>query len=484
MYEDYNHNNERNNSLSSYSSDNTFSSGGNYSSSYQDYRYSNTYPNDFHTRNAGYSDSNKDKNNKKKGGFFKKAIGGILIGCFVGLSAGVCFYIVEQITQRSGPAAALEEELQASQEEKVQPEKAEAPEEAPAFVTESGIESTGTVTAVVTDVTNVVEEVMPSVVSITNTAVITQNFWGQTLQSENESSGSGFIVGENESELLIVSNNHVIADSDTLKVQFIDGSVVEARVKGVDSNMDLAVIAVSVEDLSEETLSSISIAKLGNSDTLKVGEPAIAIGNALGYGQSVTTGVISALNRQLEMMEEGATSSTLIQTDAAINPGNSGGALLNVRGEVIGINSNKIGGSAIEGMGYAIPISSAKPIIEQLMRRETKDKVKEENKGYLGISGLDVTSDVSRMYGMPEGVYVAQVYEGSGAAGAGILKGDIITAFDGSTVGSMSDLQGYLQYYEAGETVTVQLQRPNAGGYVEQIVEVILGKQSMFAEDR
>ncbi|MBQ3105660.1 MAG: trypsin-like peptidase domain-containing protein [Lachnospiraceae bacterium] len=325
---------------------------------------------------------------------------------------------------------------------------------------------------------------MPSVVSITNTAVITQNFWGQTLQSENESSGSGFIVGENESELLIVSNNHVIADSDTLKVQFIDGSVVEARVKGVDSNMDLAVIAVSVEDLSEETLSSISIAKLGNSDTLKVGEPAIAIGNALGYGQSVTTGVISALNRQLEMMEEGATSSTLIQTDAAINPGNSGGALLNVRGEVIGINSNKIGGSAIEGMGYAIPISSAKPIIEQLMSRETKDKVKEENKGYLGISGLDVTSDVSRMYGMPEGVYVAQVYEGSGAAGAGMLKGDIITAFDGSTVGSMSDLQGYLQYYEAGETVTVQLQRPNAGGYVEQIVEVILGKQSMFAEDR
>ena len=240
------------------------------------------------------------------------------------------------------------------------------------WVSQSGIESTQTVTAVVTDVTNVVEAVMPSVVSITNTSVITQNFWGQQFQSENQSSGSGIIVGENDTELLIVTNNHVISDSTELKVQFIDGSIAGAKVKGTDANMDLAVIAVPLNSLESTTISNISIAVLGDSESLKVGEPAIAIGNALGYGQSVTTGVISALNRQIAMSEDGSTTGMLIQTDAAINPGNSGGALLNVRGEVVGINSNKIGGSTIEGMGYAIPISNAKPIIEELMSRETK----------------------------------------------------------------------------------------------------------------
>ena len=325
-----------------------------------------------------------------------------------------------------------------------------------------------------TDVTNVVEEVMPSVVSITNTSVITQSFWGQQFQSENQSSGSGIIVGENDTELLIVTNNHVISDSTELKVQFIDGSIADAKIKGTDSNMDLAVIAVSLDSLDHSTISNISIAVLGDSENLKVGEPAIAIGNALGYGQSVTTGVISALNRQIAMSEDGSTSGTLIQTDAAINPGNSGGALLNVRGEVVGINSNKMGGSAIEGMGYAIPISNAKPIIEELMNRETKDKVDESKKGYLAISGLNVTSDVSSMYGMPEGVYVAQVYNGA-AYEAGIMKGDIITAFDGSSVRTMEDLQGYLEYYEIGEQVTVTIQRPNAGGYIEQKLVVTLG---------
>ena len=346
-------------------------------------------------------------------------------------------------------------------------------------VSESGIESTQVVTAVVTDVTNVVEEVMPSVVSITNTSVITQNFWGQQFQSENQSSGSGIIVGENDTELLIVTNNHVISDSTELKVQFIDGSIADAKVKGTDVNMDLAVIAVALDSLTNETISNISIAVLGDSEGLKVGEPAIAIGNALGYGQSVTTGVISALNRQIAMSEDGSTTGTLIQTDAAINPGNSGGALLNVRGEVVGINSNKIGGSTIEGMGYAIPISNAKPIIEELMNRETKDKVAAAKKGYLGISGLDVTNEVSQMYGMPEGVYVAQVYDGA-AAKAGMLKGDIITAFDGSSVKTMEDLQGYLEYYEVGETVVVTIQRPGAGGYAEQKLSVTLGTQTQI----
>ena len=267
-------------------------------------------------------------------------------------------------------------------------------------------------------------------------------------------------------------------DADTLKVQFINDSVADAQVKGSDSNMDLAVIAVPLDTLDAETKEAISIAKMGDSESLKVGEPAIAIGNALGYGQSVTTGVISALDRQIAISEDGSTSGELIQTDAAINPGNSGGALLNVKGEVIGINSNKIGGTTIEGMGYAIPISSAEPIIENLMSRETKSKVDAEKKGYLGISGINVTNDVSQMYGMPEGVYVTQVYEGTAAAEAGMLNGDIIVGFEGSTVGSMEDLQGYLEYYEVGETVEVTIKRANGGQYAEQVLTVVLSEQA------
>ena len=248
--------------------------------------------------------------------------------------------------------------------------------------------------------------------------------------------------------------------------------------------MDLAVIAVSLEDLDSDTKDAISIAKMGDSESLKVGEPAIAIGNALGYGQSVTTGVISALDRQIEISEDGSTSGELIQTDAAINPGNSGGALLNVKGEVIGINSNKIGGSAIEGMGYAIPISSAEPIIENLMTRETKSKVDAEKKGYLGISGINVTNDVSQMYGMPEGVYVTQVYDGTAAAAAGMLNGDIIIGFEGSTVGSMEDLQGYLEYYEVGESVEVTIMRASEGTYLEQTLTVVLSEQAKIASQQ
>ena len=397
-------------------------------------------------------------------------VGGFLIS---ERNHGVNTYQKNEIIEEVKPIDQVAEEKKELQQDGEQSNTAEAallPE------SQSGIESTREVATVITDVTNVVDEVMPSVVSITNTSIVTESFFGQQFTSENASSGSGFIVGENENELLIVTNNHVIADSTELKVQFIDESVVNAKIKGTDVSMDLAVIAVSVEDLEKSTIEAISIAALGDSESLKVGEPAIAIGNALGYGQSVTTGVISALDRQI-MVEDGSTMGSLIQTDAAINPGNSGGALLNVRGEVVGINSNKMGGSAIEGMGYAIPISKAKPIIEELMSRETKDKVDAARKGYLGISGLDVTSEVSAMYGMPQGVYVAQVYEG-GAQTAGMLKGDIITSFDGSTVSTMEDLQGYLEYYEVGTTVLVTVQRPSAGGYIEQTLLVVLGPQT------
>ena len=441
--------------------DNNYSTGGNYSSGYQGYNYGERRTYDY------YETSNMKK--KKKAG---KAIAIVLTaGIVIVASAVGGFFIGNQIMSKELSTTTTIEE--------VAPEPIESVNILEPQMSESGIGSTQTVTAVVTDVTNVVEEVMPSVVSITNTSVVTQSFWGQQFQSENQSSGSGIIVGENETELLIVTNNHVISDSTELKIQFIDGSIADAKVKGTDANMDLAVIAVSLDSLSSETISNISIAVLGDSESLKVGEPAIAIGNALGYGQSVTTGVISALNRQIAMSEDGSTTGTLIQTDAAINPGNSGGALLNVRGEVVGINSNKIGGSTIEGMGYAIPISNAKPIIEELMNRETKDKVEEAKKGYLGISGLNVTADVATMYGMPEGVYVAQVYR-AGAYEAGIVKGDIITAFDGSSVKTMEDLQSYLEYYEAGETVVVTIQRLNGGGYTEQNVLVTLTAQTQI----
>lgn len=435
---------------------NDYRAEGSYSSGYQGYQYGGN-------QNYNHYEMPRPKKKKKTG----KILAVFALACLVAGGGAVGGFILGNNAAETATAEVSEAPEPA--EEQVTLQEANNPE--------SGIQNTQTVTAVVTDVTDVVEEVMPSVVSITNTSVVTQNFWGQQYQSENQSSGSGIIVGENDTELLIVTNNHVISDSTQLKVQFIDGSIADAKVKGSDSNMDLAVIAVSLENLESTTKENISIAVMGDSESLKVGEPAIAIGNALGYGQSVTTGVISALNRQIEMSEDGSTSGTLIQTDAAINPGNSGGALLNVKGQVIGINSNKIGGSTIEGMGYAIPISNAKPIIEELMNRETKDKVDTAKKGYLGISGLNVTSDVSSMYGMPEGVYVAQVYQG-GAANAGMLKGDIITAFDGSSVKTMEDLQGYLEYYEVGETVTVTIQRPNAGGYVEHTLLVTLGIQT------
>ncbi|MBR5596934.1 MAG: trypsin-like peptidase domain-containing protein [Lachnospiraceae bacterium] len=439
--------------------ENSYSTGGNYSSGYQGYNYGEN-------RSYNYYETPRPKKKKKTGKIIF-----IIFVLFLGFggSAVAGYFLGNNYFSKNVTSTSVVEELPPVEEVEIQ-----KPE-----ISESGIESTQIVTAVVTDVTNVVEEVMPSVVSITNTSVITQNFWGQQFQSENQSSGSGIIVGENDTELLIVTNNHVISDATELKVQFIDGSIADAKVKGTDVNMDLAVIAVSLESLERETISNISIAVLGDSESLKVGEPAIAIGNALGYGQSVTTGVISALNRQIEMSEDGATTGTLIQTDAAINPGNSGGALLNVRGEVVGINSNKIGGSTIEGMGYAIPISNAKPIIEELMNRETKDKVAAAKKGYLGISGLDVTYEVSQMYGMPMGVYVAQVYDGA-AARAGMLKGDIITAFEGSSVNTMEDLQGYLEYYEVGETVLITIQRPGAGAYIEEKISVTLGAQTQI----
>lgn len=328
--------------------------------------------------------------------------------------------------------------------------------------------------AVVTDVTQVVEAVMPACVSITNNFTQTvQDFWGQTYSQDETASGSGIIIGENEQELLTVTNNHVVDSTEQLYVQFIDGETVEAQVKGTDASADLAVVAVKLDTIANSTKQEICIARMGDSDSLKIGEPAIAIGNALGYGQSVTTGVISALNRKIESSnsEEGT---SLIQTDAAINPGNSGGALLNMRGEVIGINSNKIGGSSIEGMGYAIPISTARPIIEDLMERQTRTKYSEEERGYLGISCINVTSDLSENFSMPQGIFVAQVYSGTGAEAAGLVRGNIVVAFDGVTVQNQEELTKQMQYYKAGESVEITIMVNSANGYQQKNVTVTL----------
>lgn len=322
-----------------------------------------------------------------------------------------------------------------------------------------------------TDVTKVVDEVMPAIVSITNH--LTYNYYYYTRDAD--ASGSGIIIDSNESELLVVTNYHVIEDNNGITVTFADGSDVAAQVKGTDATRDLAVIAVKIEDLDQETLETIAIAKMGDSDSLKVGEPVIAIGNALGYGQSVTTGVVSALDREMNMDN---VNGTFIQTDAAINPGNSGGALLNINGEVIGINSNKIGGSTVEGMGYAIPISAAKPIIGELSLKETRELLPEEEQGYLGISGATTTAQEILYYGYPEGVYVAKVYEDTAAENAGVRQGDFIVSFDGETIKSMQSLANKLCYYAAGSTVEIEVMRQTARGYHKITLEVTLGSKS------
>ena len=333
-----------------------------------------------------------------------------------------------------------------------------------AKLTTSSNSSSGTA-----NVTEVAKNAMPSIVSITNMSVQeVQNFFGGTQKQKSESAGSGIIVGQNDSELLIVTNNHVVEGSSTLTVTFIDEESVEADIKGTDSDKDLAVVAVPLSKIKDSTMNKIAVATLGDSDKTQVGDQVIAIGNALGYGQSVTTGIVSAKERTMDSYD-----GKLLQTDAAINPGNSGGALLNANGEVIGINSAKIATETVEGIGYAIPVSDVSDLITNLMNQKTKTKVAESERGYIGIKGVDVTSDSAQMYNMPTGVYVSEVISGGGAEKAGI------TGIEGTTVDGMDALQEQLQYYKAGEKVkiTVQTQSKN-GEYEKKDVEVTLGKQS------
>lgn len=410
-------------------------------------------------------DSGK-KEKKKSGGFFRKVMLSVSLGLFFGLFAGIGFFAVKE------SYATVSGRLESVSDDTLLGTNVSTKE------SQSGIKVTDTenVTVVSSDVSQVVEEVMPAMVSIVNNFTQTgTTMFGQSYSQEAASSGSGIIVAESDTELLIATNYHVVEGATKLELTFIDDSKAEAQIKGMDADMDLAVIAVPLSSLTEETKAAIAIAALGDSDTLQLGEPVIAIGNALGYGQSTTDGIVSALNREVTL-EDGSTG-IFIQTNAAINPGNSGGALLNIKGEVIGINSNKIGGSVVEGMGYAIPISAAKPIIDDLMNKETREKVEDGESGYLGVTLQAITQEAIYMYNMPQGIYVYSVEEGSAAAEGGMMKGDIITRFEGEKITSYQDLQDVLQYYSAGSEVDVTVMRYQNGEYESVELTLTLGSR-------
>lgn len=434
------------------------------SSPYFDYT---TYPTGTGSYNNASPVQDAKKQKKKMGGFRKAALSAGLGLCF-GLFAGAGFYGVK-----------LGADMYARNTQTEQTGNQNAVVNSPIQTTvapSATLTQTNQITYVANDVSNVVDAVMPAMVSIVNNYTQTINsIWGQTYQQQGKSSGSGIIVAESDNELLIVSNNHVVEGANELEVTFIDGSTASASIKGLDSDMDLAVIAVSLDSLSAETKGKIAVATLGDSTELSLGQPVIAIGNALGYGQSVTTGIVSALNRELTM-DDGSTG-TFIQTDAAINPGNSGGALLNINGEVIGINSSKIGGTAIEGMGYAIPISSASPIIAELMEHQTRNKVSESEAGYMGITMQEIPDQMISMYNMPQGVFVYDVEQGSAAQQAGIKKGDVIVKLDGFKITSISDIKNAMQYCAAGDTATITVKRSVNGEYEAYNLEITFGEK-------
>ena len=395
---------------------------------------------------------------------FKKAVAIALAGVLFGCAAGGTMAGVNALTNRS--ASVKEETVSGIAQAESTAEESHEAVIPTAAVAEAGA-STGN------DVSGIVEEAMPSVVAINSKMVITQNdFFFGPQKYEASGSGSGIIVGENDAELLLATNNHVVADSEDLQVTFVDGSTASAQVKGTDPDMDLAVVSVKLADIGADTRKAIKVASLGDSNALKLGEGVVAIGNALGEGQSVTVGYVSALNKEVPI--EGSTRK-LIQVDAAINPGNSGGALLNMRGELIGINSAKLASTEIEGIGYAIPISEAKDIMNNLMTRETRDQVPENEQGYIGIQLQNIDSTMAKAYGMPEGIYVFKIVEGGAASRSDLRERDIITKFDGQTVKTGEELQKMLTYYRGGETVTLTVQSLEGGKYVERQVEVTLG---------
>ena len=407
----------------------------------------------------------------------KRIIGVIFSALLFGLIAGGMMVGVNYIAQERN-IYSIAEEGQPKQEEKKEssPSEIKEPEKSTA-PSDTVIASTGNGKTV----TEVAKDAMPSVVAITNMMRYQENgfsIFGE-IQRETElpASGSGVIVGQNDTELLIATNNHVIQDSNSLTVSFIDDSTATAQVKGTDVTVDLALVSVKLSDISPETREKIKAVQIGSSDEMEVGDQVVAIGNALGYGQSVTTGIISAKNRDVQTKD--GVSKGLIQTDAAINPGNSGGALLNMNGELIGINVAKYSDTTVEGMGYSIPSKKVKEIVEGLSKRTTRAKVSQEEKGYIGIQGKTVDSSISEAYNMPQGIYIFKLLTGEGIDNSALQEKDIITKFDGQSVASLEELSGLLSRYKAGEKVEVTVQRLSGKGeYEEKTVSVTLGKNN------
>lgn len=465
-----NGNNHGNNGYTSYGN-NQYQQGngayGNFSGAYAGNNYS------------GNVRKERVKRPRKPHPFAKKAVTFVALGALLGVTAGAAFSVPTYITRK----ALLEQELEVA--------KAQQNANKTGLSTTTGSLTTGSSEQYTSDITAIANSCLPSVVSITNKGVTEVRTMFGTYQQDTTSSGSGIIIGENDTELLIVTNYHVVSGNSELSVVFSydedneNPSVVSAKLKGYDADKDLAVISVASSDITNDMRAQIKIATIGDSSDLQLGQQVVAIGNALGYGQSVTTGIISALNREVTVSDEngGTITNKLIQTDAAINPGNSGGALINLNGELIGINSVKVSNSSVEGMGYAIPISDVQSIIEELMLKETRDVVAEADQGYLGISGTDVTESISETYGMPIGIFINNVYDNSPAANAGLAKGNIITKFDGQTVKSMSEFKTLLTYYKKGETVKVVVKVQSSNGYEEKTVDVTLASRDIFGND-
>ena len=437
---------------------------------------------------------NKDNRNDKIRKIAKK---GLTLSLCAVLAGGLAAGSFEGVNKLAGWSGATTVEAASNKDETTLTYAKSEKKDADASDSKSDTgKDTGSTAKGSLDVSEIVSEALPSIVSITTKSVQeVQNYFGmygmygyapQQQEQEVEGSGSGIIVGKNDDELLIATNYHVVEGADTLSVAFTDGNAVEASVKGFDEERDLAVVSVSLDDVEDDTMDAISIAKIGSSDDLKVGEQVVAIGNALGYGQSVTTGIVSAKNRRMDSdnntVTDGSDDSSdgvnLIQTDAAINPGNSGGALLNMEGEVVGINSAKLASTEVEGMGYAIAISDVTDILQNLMNETSRDKLDDSEHGVLGIEGSSVSSEAVQMYGIPAGVFVKKVTEGGAADKAGLKANSVITEFNGKTVSSIDQLIEYLSYYEPDEEVELTVQVPHGTSYKEETVKVTLDENT------
>ena len=437
---------------------------------------------------------NKDNRNDKIRKIAKK---GLTLSLCAVLAGGLAAGSFEGVNKLAGWSGATTVEAASNKDETTLTYAKSEKKDADASDSKSDTgKDTGSTAKGSLDVSEIVSEALPSIVSITTKSVQeVQNYFGmygmygyapQQQEQEVEGSGSGIIVGKNDDELLIATNYHVVEGADTLSVAFTDGNAVEASVKGFDEERDLAVVSVSLDDVEDDTMDAISIANIGSSDDLKVGEQVIAIGNALGYGQSVTTGIVSAKNRRMDSdnntVTDGSDDSSdgvnLIQTDAAINPGNSGGALLNMKGEVVGINSAKLASTEVEGMGYAIAISDVTDILQNLMNETSRDKLDDSEHGVLGIKGSSVSSEAVQMYGIPAGVFVKEVTEGGAADKAGLKANSVITEFNGKTVSSINQLIEYLSYYEPDEEVELTVQVPHGTSYKEETVKVTLDENT------